>query len=348
MNNESLRIAVTGATGYIASWVVKKLLDRGHVVHGTVRNLNDQEKLAHILKQQVYHEGRLHLFKADLLKGGFEKAFKDCDIVIHMASPFLIGKIYDAQSQLVDPALRGTENVLNAVNATPSVNKVILTSSVVSLYNDAKEAKQKPNKTFTPADWNEGATPNYQPYNYSKTIAEKKAWDIHSQQNRWSLTTVCPGFVMGPSLSKDPTSASIQFARQMLTGEHKIGAPRLSYGFVDVRDAAETHVHAALQEHSEGRYITVNEVHSLLEVAEIMQDVTEHTEYPLPSRELPNWLVTLVAPTKGFSAKMMRRNLGYTFHFDTSKTKNELGVYYRKMDETFRDMINQMERDDIV
>jgi nucleoside-diphosphate-sugar epimerase len=34
-------VCVTGASGFIASWLVKFLLDRGYTVRGTVRNLGD-------------------------------------------------------------------------------------------------------------------------------------------------------------------------------------------------------------------------------------------------------------------------------------------------------------------
>ena len=35
---EGKTVCVTGATGFIASWIVKMLLERGYTVRGTIRN----------------------------------------------------------------------------------------------------------------------------------------------------------------------------------------------------------------------------------------------------------------------------------------------------------------------
>jgi hypothetical protein len=45
-------ILVTGGSGYIASWVVKKLLEKGRTVHATVRSLQAEQKVTHLLEWQ--------------------------------------------------------------------------------------------------------------------------------------------------------------------------------------------------------------------------------------------------------------------------------------------------------
>ncbi|KAB2810144.1 NAD-dependent epimerase/dehydratase family protein [Phaeocystidibacter luteus] len=343
-----LTVAVTGASGYIASWVVKKLLDHGHVVHGTVRDTENEDKVGHLKKQGVSHDGRLRLFKADLLEGGFEEAFEGCDVVVHMASPFLIGKVSDPENQLLRPALEGTERVLNAVNASASVKHVVLTSSVVSIFNDAIEAAELPDNTFTAEHWNQTSSLDYQPYNYSKMMAEKKAWELCENQDRWKMTVVNPAFVLGPSLSKRSDGASIDFMSQMLRGDFKMGAPLLYYGIVDVRDVAETHVHAIEREHPSGRYISVNEVQSLLEMANTIQSVTENVEYPLPTKKLPTFLLYIFGPLRGFSWNFIKKNVGHKIQFDNAPARNKLGVRFRSIEETYRDMVLQMDRDNII
>ncbi|NVK03450.1 MAG: NAD-dependent epimerase/dehydratase family protein [Flavobacteriia bacterium] len=341
-------IAVTGASGYIASWVVKKLLNHGHTVHATVRDLSNKEKTTHLLKQGEIHPGKLKMFEADLLEGGFKEAFLGCDSVIHIASPFLIGKVNDPQRELVDPALEGTRRVLEAVNAIETITKVVLTSSVVAMYNDAKEAQKLPEKTFTSDCWNTTASLTNQPYNYAKTVAEKEAWKMCTEQSRWTLTTIHPAFVMGPSLTTRVDGASMQFMVDTMRGQMKMGAPALSYGFVDVRDVAESHVHALEVDYTGERFISANEVMDLLEFGELVQRVTEHTEYPLPKKHLSSWLFYIAGPLRGFSMKFIRQNLGYRFSFDNRPIQEKLGVRFRSMDETFRDMVLQMERDNLI
>ncbi|MEG2637652.1 MAG: GDP-mannose 4,6-dehydratase, partial [Acinetobacter sp.] len=81
--NTSAPILVTGATGYIASWVIRKLLEQGYTVHATVRDLNKKQSFAHLEKIAQENSGTLKLFKANLLENGsFDEAMQGCEIVL--------------------------------------------------------------------------------------------------------------------------------------------------------------------------------------------------------------------------------------------------------------------------
>jgi nucleoside-diphosphate-sugar epimerase len=71
---------------------------------------------------------------------------------------------------LIKPAVQGTQNVLACVNATPSVERVIVTSSTAAVFTDGTERGK--GHVFTEADWNITATPTKFPYFYSKKMAE--------------------------------------------------------------------------------------------------------------------------------------------------------------------------------
>ncbi|XP_048638047.1 phenylacetaldehyde reductase isoform X2 [Brassica napus] len=87
MNGGGKVVCVTGASGYIASWIVKLLLLRGYTVRATVQNPTDTAETEHLLALEGAKE-RLKLFKADLLEDcSFEKAIEGCDAVFHTASP---------------------------------------------------------------------------------------------------------------------------------------------------------------------------------------------------------------------------------------------------------------------
>ncbi|XP_071910187.1 phenylacetaldehyde reductase-like isoform X3 [Coffea arabica] len=125
-------VCVTGALGFIASWLVKFLLHRGYIVKASVRDLNDPKKVAHLLALDGASE-RLQLFKANLLEeGSFDAAIDGCDGVFHIASPFHDPR-NDPQAELIDPAVKGTLNVLKSCAKSPSVKRVILTSSFASV-----------------------------------------------------------------------------------------------------------------------------------------------------------------------------------------------------------------------
>ena len=74
---------VTGASGFIAMHVVNQLLKEGQSVRGTIRSLNDKEKVDALKKL-----GPIELVEADLDDPeSWKKAVKGVDIVIHVATP---------------------------------------------------------------------------------------------------------------------------------------------------------------------------------------------------------------------------------------------------------------------
>ena len=109
-------VMVTGATGYVAGWLVKKLLDEGFTVHAPVRSPDKPEKIKYLEQLAINAPGSIKYFKADLLDpGSYTEAMKGCQVVFHTASPFTTN-VKDPQKDLVDPALEGTLNALDSVN----------------------------------------------------------------------------------------------------------------------------------------------------------------------------------------------------------------------------------------
>ncbi|XP_030510334.1 cinnamoyl-CoA reductase CAD2 isoform X2 [Cannabis sativa] len=87
MSGEGKVVCVTGASGFIASWLVKLLLQRGYTVKASVRDLSDAKKTEHLISLDGAKE-RLQLFKANLLEeGSFDSVVDHCECVFHTASP---------------------------------------------------------------------------------------------------------------------------------------------------------------------------------------------------------------------------------------------------------------------
>ncbi|MGB3589052.1 MAG: aldehyde reductase, partial [Tunicatimonas sp.] len=338
-------VLVTGANGYVASWIVKQLLEQGTAVHATVRNQANTVKYQHLLDIATQAPGTLHMFEADLLKpGSFDEAMVGCDVVMHTASPFKL-QVDDPYQGLIDPALEGTNNVLDAVNKTPSVHRVVLTSSVAAIYGDNQDLEKIGNRRFTEANWNTTSSAEHQPYSYSKTLAERRAWQMAEIQDHWNLVVINPGLVVGPPLSDQSGSESIKIIQQLTDGSLKMGVPQLHNGVVDVRNVAEAHIAAAQKDGAQGRHILVNKVMTLLEMSEILR--TEFgTKYALPSRELPKFLVWLAAPTVGLTRKYVKQNVGYPIAFDNSKSTEQLGINYIPVAKTLTDHVRAMEKED--
>ncbi|KAB1204912.1 Cinnamoyl-CoA reductase 1 [Morella rubra] len=138
MSGEAERtVCVTGASGYIASWLVKHLLQRGYTVKASVRDPNNPKKTEHLLALDGAKE-RLHLFKADLLEeGSFDSLVNGCEGVFHTASPVAFN-VTDPQAGVVDPAVKGTLNILRSCVKASSVKRVVITSSMAAVFFSGK------------------------------------------------------------------------------------------------------------------------------------------------------------------------------------------------------------------
>ena len=346
--DRSTPVLVTGANGYIASWLVKYLLEDGIDVHATVRDPSNDTKVGHLKQIAKDAPGTLTLFAADLLDdGAFDEAMAGCELVFHTASPFAIHHIKDPQRELVDPAVNGTRNVLESANRVGNVKRVVLTSSVVSIFGDNRDLEQAPGDAFTEDDWNTTSSLTHQPYSYSKVVAEKAAWDIANAQDRWDLVVINPGFVLGPSLTTASDSATMATMKQLVGGTMFFGAPALEVGAVDVRDIALAHIKAGYTPSAAGRHICVSRSMSMLEIGQVLRK-NFSGRYPFPTRELPKFMVWLAAPTSGITHKFVSTNVGYPLRFDNSKARKELGMEFRPAETTVVDHFQQLLDDGLV
>ena len=336
-------VMTTGATGYVAGWIVKRLLDEGLTVHAPVRDPENAEKLQYLNKVAENAPGTIKFYKADLLDdGSYAEAMAGCGIVFHTASPFKM-HVVDPQKELVDPAQLGTRNILDEVDRTLSVERVVLTSSCAAIYGDNADLKKTPNGIFTEDIWNTSSSLEHQPYSYSKTLAEKEAWKINEKQTRWDLVTINPTLVIGPGINPHATSESFKLVKQFGDGSLKAGAPHLEFGVVDVRDLAEAHFKAAFTPEAKGRYIISGHNTDFPSLAETLIDKFGN-DYPIPRKVMPKWLVWLVAPmvNKAMTRKIISLNINQPWIGDNSKGVRELDMRYRPMNESMIDFFQQM------
>lgn len=336
-------VMVTGATGYVAGWLVKRLLEEGLTVHAPVRDPENTDKLKYLDEIAKKMPGTIRYFKADLLdEGSYADAMAGCAIVFHTASPFFLG-VSDPQKELVDPARLGTRNVLEEANRNPSVRRVVLTSSCAAIYGDNADLEKTPDGIFTEEIWNTSSSLEHQPYSYSKTVAEREAWAIHDQQDRWDLVVINPSFVIGPGINPFGTSESFKLIKQLGDGTLKSGMPRIGFGVVDVRDLAEAHLRGAFIPDAKGRYIISGHDSDFFDLASDLVD-RYGDDYPIPRRVMPKWLVWLVGPMmdKSTTRKMIANNVDLPWRGDNSKGVRELGMRYRPVKESINDFFQQM------
>ncbi|XP_073114203.1 phenylacetaldehyde reductase [Elaeis guineensis] len=263
-------VCVTGASGYIASWLVKLLLQRGYTVRATVRDLADPKKTEHLHALEGAN-GRLHLFKANLLEeGSFDSVVDGCEGVFHTASPFY-ENVTDPQAELIDPAVKGTLNVFSSCIKTPSVKRLVVTSSMAAVIRNGRPLTPDvvvDETWFSNAEYCKQAKMWYV---LSKTLAEEAAWKF-SKDNSIDMVTINPAMVIGPLLQ--PTlNTSAAAILNLINGSSTY--PNASFGWVNVKDVAMAHILAFEVPLASGRYCLVERVAHYAELVKIL-----HEQYP--------------------------------------------------------------------
>ncbi|GMI65939.1 hypothetical protein like AT5G19440 [Hibiscus trionum] len=270
-------VCVTGASGFIASWLVNLLLQRGYTVNATVRDPYDGKKTEHLVALEGAKE-RLRLFKAELLdEGSFDPVVEGCVGVFHTASPCYYA-VKDPQAEMVEPAVKGTLNVLRSCAKVPSIKRVIITSSLAAVMLTGKPLADD---VVVDETWFSDPVlceKSKQWYMLSKTLAEKAAWEF-SEENGIDMVTIHPASVSGPPLQ--PTvNASLDPIVKLIGGAETFA--NATCRWVDVRDVANAHILAFESPSAHGRYCVAGKSVHTCELLKILREL--YPDLSLPER----------------------------------------------------------------
>lgn len=309
MVEKGRKVCVTGAGGFIASWVVKLLLSKDYVVHGTVRHSED-EKYAHLHKMEKESKN-LKLVKADLLDyDSLLSAIDGCSGVFHVASPVPSTTVPNPEVELLEPAVKGTLNVLKACLEAKVERVVYVSSSAAVALNPSWPKDRVMDETC----WSDKeycrTTKNW--YCLSKTEAESEAWEF-SRKTRLDFVAICPTVVLGLILQSNVNSSTLILLKLLKEGYESV-ENKLRM-IVDVRDVAEAILLAYEKPEAEGRYICT--AHSIK-----TKDLVDKLRSVFPQYNYPKNFIEVENETRLSSEKLQR-----------------LGWRYRPLEETLIDSI---------
>jgi nucleoside-diphosphate-sugar epimerase len=322
-------VLVTGGSGFIGSHCILQLLAAGHQVRTTVRNLKRESDVRAMLSQGGAEPGdRLSFAAADLESdAGWAQAAAGCEFVLHVASPFPSTVPRD-ENELIIPAREGALRVLRAARDA-GVKRVVLTSSFAAI-GYGQPPRTKP---FDETDWTNADGDDVRPYVKSKTLAERAAWDFIAREGgALELSVVNPVAVFGPALGAD-YSTSILLIQRLMDGALP-GCPRISFGVVDVRDVADLHLRAMSDDAAKGqRFLAVSgDFMAVVEIAKVLKARMGEAARRVPTRQLPNWLVRLVA-LRDAAAQQITPELGKKKNGTSEKARRMLGWAPRSREE---------------
>ncbi|KAK2984450.1 LOW QUALITY PROTEIN: hypothetical protein RJ640_026937 [Escallonia rubra] len=315
-------VCVTGASGFVASWLIKRLLLSGYHVTGTVRDPGNEKRVGHLWRLEGAKE-RLQLVRAELTEeGSFDKAIIGCYGVFHTASPvlgpptsdpkanlsfFLIKINYtirkrssnrrQLQAEILKPAIDGTLNVLRSCRKNPSLKRVVLTSSTSTV---RARDDFDPNVPLDESSWS-----SVELCDRLQTLAERAAWEF-CKENKIDLVTVLPSFIVGPSLPPDLSSTAADVLG-LLRGEKMKFQWHGRMGYIHIDDVASCHILVYEHENAQGRYICSSTVIDNDELASILSSI--YPSFPIPKR-----FERLDRPYYELNTSKLR-SLGFKFKF---------------------------------
>lgn len=319
---------VTGGSGFLGAHCIIALLQAGYRVRTTVRSFTSESKVRAMLEMGgIPSSADVTFVVTDLTAdAGWSEAVAGCTFVLHVASPFTLGKPKN-EDDLIVPAREGTLRVLRFARDA-GVRRVVLTSSSEAIIHGTKPLDH-PYSELNWSDTNSVMTV----YGKSKTLAERAAWDFMARESgALELAVVNPVGIYGPVLGPD-LSTSIDIVAQLMKGAMP-RLPQLSIDVVDVRDVADLHLRAMTNPNAKGeRFLAAATGQtSLPEIAILLKSHMRDASARVPTKTVPDWVLrvaSLIVP----QLRQVVPYLGHAIRITNEKALRALGWKPRSSEE---------------
>ncbi|XP_061350717.1 dihydroflavonol 4-reductase-like [Gastrolobium bilobum] len=327
MDSEGEIVCVTGAGGFIGSWLVMRLLERGYTVRATVRDPANMKKVKPLLELPGA-KTHLSLWKADLAQeGSFDEAIKGCTGVFHLATPMDF-ESKDPENEVIKPAINGMLDLMKACLKAKTVRRVVFTSSAGTV---SVTEHQKP--VFDENCWSDvefGLRVKMTGWMYfvSKTLAEKEAWKF-AKENNMDFISIIPTLVVGPFLTSIMPPSLIT-ALSPITGNEAHYSIMKQGHFVHIDDLCLAHIFLFEHPKAGGRYICSAYDANIHDIAKLLKE--KYPDYNVPTKfeNIPDQLEVVRFSSKkitdmGFQFKYSLENM-FTGAVDACREKGLIPI----------------------
>lgn len=320
-----MKALVTGANGFLGSWLTKRLMAEGHDVQILIRKNSDLSELKSVKPRLLYGD------VTDIQS--LRTAIKDQDVVFHLAGLVSYKKTDRALMEKVN--VFGTQNVVSVCEEfkTP---RLLYVSSVVAI-----------GSSFKPEVLNEDSQYKISHLNLGYFETKKRAEQIvrlAAKENKIQAVCVNPSTIYGFGDAKKGSRKT-----QVKVARHKF--PFYTSGGVNIV-AVEDVIEGILAAYKKGvngeRYILANEN---MTIKTLFSKISEFADVSPPALYMPNWLLHTLGTSGDFLEKYgvnigVSRDNSYTatmFHwFDSSKAQREIGFRPSSSDRAIENSVRWM------
>ncbi|KAH7567242.1 hypothetical protein ACOSP7_010964 [Xanthoceras sorbifolium] len=322
MGSETATVCVTGASGFIGSWLVMRLLERGYAVRATVRDPDNEKKVKHLVELPKA-KTNLTLWKADLAdEGSFDEAIQGCTGVFHVATPMDF-ESKDPENEVIKPTINGVLDIMKACKKAKTVRKLVFTSSAGTV--DVEEHKKSvyDETSWSDLDFVRSVKMTGWMYFVSKTLAEQAAWKF-AEENNIDFISIIPPLVVGPFLMPSMPPSLITALSPITRNEAHYAIIRQG-NFVHLDDLCMAHIFLYENPSAKGRYICSTQPATILELAKLLREKYPEYDVPTEFRGVDDTLENVVFSSKkilelGFQFKYSLENM-FTGAVDTCRAK---------------------------
>ncbi|KAK1244023.1 hypothetical protein MKX08_002161 [Trichoderma sp. CBMAI-0020] len=242
-------VLLTGGTGMIGFKTLVEVLKAGYKVRAAVRNQAGFDRIASLKPLAPYVSNLESIIVPDIAApGAYDEAVKGVKYVVHVASPLAqpVDTEEGFQSEVIQPAIRGTLGILEAAHKTTGIERIVITASILSVASFESLASGVKTDERTRAVNTVGPYASaVNAYQVSKALAfEATNKFIAEKKPAFSVINIMPAFVIGRDDTITDASNIVRGSNAFLIGPllgHARDQPLIG-AVVHVDDVAKMHV----------------------------------------------------------------------------------------------------------
>jgi nucleoside-diphosphate-sugar epimerase len=331
-------VLVTGGSGHIGSRVIIDALEAGYSIRAAVRSQAKADRILSIpaIKSLNPRKNLEFFIVPDLLvERAYDEAIKGATYVIHVASPITDahkeGESY--QTTLIEPAVRGTLNILEAAKKTGTVKRVTITSSAIAIMS----WKEFTSGNTDGAPFNESSRTKFLPEPYADTfeayaaskIAALNETETWLEQEKASISfdvvNIFPGFVIG----RDELVTDAEDARR---GTNEVVLGPVTGGVMSYTPGAAVHVRDVALAHVRSLDAKVPGNQGYILVAGGLEGTRWEDSFDIVARHFPEAVKAGILKNNGTILTVPKK-------IDASASEKALGLQYLSYEEQVKDVV---------